>query len=173
MAVNQDRRRQRVASILQRAVSEVIHREFSDPRFAGAVISVTRVEPAPDLKSAKVHISVMGSDAQQRTVWRALAKARGLIQSLAADKTTLRWTPELLFREDPSIKKAFAVNELIKQAMAETDPAAAAAEQQDQDAGELDDGELGEGELGEGELDEDEPGDDEPGDDKPGGAAAR
>lgn len=116
--------------MLQRAVSEVLMRELSDPRVT-AMVSVTRVEAAADLRSARVFFSLFGDEADQRTTWRAIQHAHGRIQSLVGDRIDLRWTPELIFKIDESLKKAVAVNLLIKQAMAEyqptPDPAAAAA----------------------------------------------
>lgn len=116
---NQGRRRERVASLLKRAISETLLREFTDPRFKLGLVSVTRVEPSPDLRSAKVWISVMGTEGQQRTIWRALNVARARIQSLSADRTSLRHTPELIFKEDRSIKNSFAVSKAIDDAMVE------------------------------------------------------
>jgi ribosome-binding factor A len=120
MKPQEQRRRERVASILQQAVADVLLREFSDPRMGKAIVSVTRVEVAPDVRSARVYVSIMGTDAEQRTAWRALEGAQGRIQSLVGQRVSLRWTPELFFRLDESIKKAYAVNQLIKQAMADT-----------------------------------------------------
>jgi ribosome-binding factor A len=121
------RRQERLAAVLQRAISEVLQREVSDPRVT-AMVSVTRVEPAADLRSAKVFFSLFGEEAQQRTTWRALQHAHGRIQNLVGDRVDLRWTPELFFRIDESLKKALEVNRLIKLAMAEfgeTEPASA------------------------------------------------
>jgi ribosome-binding factor A len=125
--MGRQRRQERLAAVLQRAVSEVLMREISDPRMT-AMVSVTRVEPAADLRSAKVFLSLYGDEVEQRTTWRALQHAHGRIQNLVGGRIDLRWTPELFFRVDESLKKADEVNRLIRRAMAELEPAVPAAE---------------------------------------------
>ena len=67
-------RLQRVAAQMKHVVSRVVTQELKDPRCG--FVTIVDVKVAPDLKTARVHFSVLGSDAQKRTAQRALDSAR-------------------------------------------------------------------------------------------------
>lgn len=115
-----NRRTERVASLIRHTIGQLILAKLSDPRIDPARTSVTRVEVPEDLLTARVFISVMGTDAQQRSALRALKHAAGHIQDLMARQITLRNTPMLEFVEDVRFKKSLETYTAIQKAMEET-----------------------------------------------------
>jgi ribosome-binding factor A len=113
------RRTDRIASLIQDTIGQLILTKLSDPRVNPALTSVTHVEVPEDLLSAKVYISVMGTEAQQKLTLEALKHASGHIQELMAREITLRNTPILNFINDVKFKKALQTYELINKAMDE------------------------------------------------------
>ncbi|MCP4712761.1 MAG: 30S ribosome-binding factor RbfA, partial [Planctomycetes bacterium] len=98
-------RLEKVARSIQATVGDVIQSQLSDPRIKG-MISVTRVDPAPDLRSARVYISILGVDEkQQQLSLRGIEHARGHIQHLLAKRVTFKMCPTLQFFLDESLKK--------------------------------------------------------------------
>lgn len=96
-------RQQKVESQVRRLVSEAILRELSDPRVNG-LLSVTRVSVSPDLREARVYISIL-SDRPESTVMSGLNSARGVIQKHVADGMKIRYAPRLSFLLDESLKR--------------------------------------------------------------------
>ncbi|MHC4984751.1 MAG: 30S ribosome-binding factor RbfA [Planctomycetota bacterium] len=113
------RRTERVGNLLRNTIADVIMRRLSDPRINPAVISITRVEVTEDLMEAKVFVSIMGDEAEQRTALRALQHAAGHIQDLVRKEVSLRHTPVLDFRADEQFKKTMETLSIIQQAMDE------------------------------------------------------
>ena len=93
--------------------------KLSDPRLDPARTTITNVTVSEDLASAKVYVSVIGSQADQRKALAALKHAAGHLQELMMQKVSLRQTPVLNFILDTDFKKALETLEIIDQAMAE------------------------------------------------------
>jgi ribosome-binding factor A len=108
------RRMARVNDLIRRAIGEIILREVRDPRLSG-LLSVTRVETSPDLRYAKVFVSLMGSDEEKRQAEDGLAAASGFLRRGLGDRVVLRYIPQLTFCLDDSIEKGSRMLELIKQ----------------------------------------------------------
>jgi ribosome-binding factor A len=108
------RRMARVNDLIRREISELILREVRDPRLSG-LLSVTRVETSPDLRYAKVFVSLMGSDEEKRQAEDGLAAASGFLRRGLGDRVVLRYVPQLTFLLDDSIEKGSQMLELIKQ----------------------------------------------------------
>ena len=85
--------------------------EVRDPRVKD--VTVTRVEMAPDMRSATVHVSVMGSPAQEKLALRGLANAAGFLQSRIADRIETRYTPRLRFEIDAGVKHALEIARVL------------------------------------------------------------
>jgi ribosome-binding factor A len=123
------RKLERAASLIKQSVSKVVLYEMNDPRMK-ATVTVTRVKVTPELRSADVYVSLMGSDADIAATFRALRHASGHITSLVGSRLSFRNTPVLRFILDDSLKRGFDVTQLIDKAMQEIrqKEAAAAAE---------------------------------------------
>lgn len=99
------RRTERVGSLIQSTLGELLLSKLSDPRVEPGLTSITRVEVPEDLLSARVYISVMGTDGQQRRTLRALRHAAGRLQELMMQRIELRYTPTLHFELDVRFKE--------------------------------------------------------------------
>lgn len=87
--------------------------ELRDPRVQN--VTVVGVEVTPDMREAKVLVSVMGNDAQQRTVLKGLQNSVGFLQSKIADRIETRYIPRLTFVMDEGVKKSVAVQQILEQ----------------------------------------------------------
>jgi ribosome-binding factor A len=85
------------------------------------LISVTEVETAGDLSSAKVFISVMGSEEDRKAALAALRGATGFFRHMLLPRLRLRRVPDLLFRADTSLERGDRVLGLLKQIAAENE----------------------------------------------------
>jgi len=104
---------EKITRIIRDTVSEVIQNHLSDPRIKG-LISVTRVDLAGDLRTARVYLSVLGAtEKQQEQSIYAISHASGYIQSFLAKALTIRSCPLLTFYPDSSLKKGFEVVQII------------------------------------------------------------
>ena len=75
---------------------------------------MTYVEVSPDLRHAKVHVSVMGDEAQQRLSLRGLQHAAGFLQSKIAERIEIRYTPRLTFLLDQGVKRSIDIAKILK-----------------------------------------------------------
>ena len=109
------RRRERVQRLLRDVVSEVILHEVVDPRMG--FVTVTRVETPPDLKTANVFVSIIGTESVVHRTYAGLEHASGFIHRCVAEKVELRSIPRLRFVLDDSVKKSVHIAELLRRAI--------------------------------------------------------
>ena len=88
---------------VMRELSTIIRNEIKDPRIH-ALTTVSAVQVAPDLKTCKVYISVLGNDEDRKNTIAGLRSAEGYIRRMLAKNLNLRNTPELTFIADTSIE---------------------------------------------------------------------
>lgn len=98
---------------VQREISNIISREIKDPRIH-PMTSVVSVEVTPDLKFAKVFVSVLGNDEDKEKTHEGLKSASPHIRSLLARSLNLRNTPELTFIMDDSIEYGINMSKKIE-----------------------------------------------------------
>jgi len=103
----------RVRELLKRAIGEVIRREF--PVDSTGLVTVNDVEPAGDLKSATVFISIFGGTDQQKRGLELLTKDRARIQALVAKSVILKFTPTLRFVIDDSVVRGNRLMQIIEE----------------------------------------------------------
>ncbi len=103
----------RINQEVQRELSRIIRTEIKDPRIA-MMTSVTKAEVAPDLKTCKAYISVLGDDKAKSDTISGLKNAEGYIRRLLAKTVNLRNTPEVLFILDESIEYGVNMSKLIE-----------------------------------------------------------
>jgi len=104
-------RLERVARQMQHVIGRVVTQELKDPR--SGFVTIVGVKVASDLRQARVNFSVLGSDAQKRTVQRALESARGYIQTRVAQETGLKYTPVISFHLDVSAERDIELSRKI------------------------------------------------------------
>ena len=114
----------RIDEEYKKVLSQIIGYELKNPNVTG-LISVTKVKVTPDLKYAKVYVSIMNSKNIKETM-EGLKKSSGFIRSELAKRINLRNTPELTFEIDDSIEYGAKIDSILKEIMPEK-------EKQDQD----------------------------------------
>ena len=102
----------RVNREVQRELSNIIRGGIKDPRVA-PMTSVVAVEVAPDLKTCKAYISVLGDEKAQEDTIKGLQSAEGYIRRELARKLNMRNTPEIKFVMDQSIAYGVAMSKMI------------------------------------------------------------
>ena len=102
----------RINGEVQRELSNIIRGEIKDPRI-DPMTSVVTVEVAPDLKTCKVYISVLGDKESQKNTILGLKSAEGFIRGRLAQTVNLRNTPLLIFVLDQSIEYGVNMSKLI------------------------------------------------------------
>ncbi len=102
----------RINGEVQRELSNIIRGEMKDPRI-NPLTSVVAVEVAPDLKTCKAYISVLGDEESQRNTLAGLKSAEGFIRSKLAKSINLRNTPEIRFVLDQSIEYGVKMSKMI------------------------------------------------------------
>jgi ribosome-binding factor A len=105
------RRLLKAAEAIRSVVGMAILTEVRDPRVQG--VTVTGVEVAPDMRSAKVRISVMGDEAAETLALRGLEHSAGFLQHKIADRIETRYTPRLQFVIDKGVKKSLEVARIL------------------------------------------------------------
>lgn len=111
-------RQERVGELLREDISQIIQRELTDPRLA-RLISVTEVSVSPDLRQARVYVSVYGSAEEQQQAMAALEYAARRIRSHLSRTVRLRHIPELEFELDTSLERADRIMRLLEEIKAQ------------------------------------------------------
>ena len=104
-------RMRRVDEAVREVLSDAITSEIKDPRVG--FVTVTDVDTTPDLRHARVYVSVLGDDAKRRRSLDGLASAHGYLQKRVARELRLKHTPTLDFLYDDSLDRSLRVNELL------------------------------------------------------------
>lgn len=108
------RRIERVNNLIRQEISELLQRQVKDPRLGGFV-TVTQVSTSPDLRHAKIFISIMGNEDEKEEALEAFAVASGFLRRELGARLRLRRSPELSFHYDDSIDRGTHVLQLISQ----------------------------------------------------------
>jgi len=108
------RRTERLGKVIKQEISELLEREVSDPRL-GSLISVTEVTISPDLKYAKVFVSILGDESDKSEMLAGFNTASGFLRKKLAPRLSMRCVPQLSFYYDDSIERGAKVLKLIEQ----------------------------------------------------------
>ena len=109
----ENRRQDRVSALIQRELSEVIHRDVKDPRVA--FCTITHVEASADLKYVDVKVSVIGGNEQKKATLAGLKSAAGFLRREMNRRLSLKHSPELRFSLDDSVDHLMKIDELLKE----------------------------------------------------------
>lgn len=110
----------RINGEVLKELSNIIRGEIKDPRIA-PMTSVVAVEVAPDLKTCKAYISVLGDEDAQKNTIKGLRSAEGYIRKQLAKTVNLRNTPEITFILDQSIEYGVNMSRLIDEVVGSFD----------------------------------------------------
>ena len=105
------RRTLKAAEAIREVVSMAILTEIRDPRVEN--VTVTGVEVAPDMRTAKVLVSIMADENKQQLCLRGLNNSTGFLQSKVAKRIETRYTPRLTFEIDDGVKKSLEVGRIL------------------------------------------------------------
>jgi ribosome-binding factor A len=101
----------RVDEAVRAVLSEAIAKDLKDPRIG--FVTVTGVKTSPDLRHARVYVSVLGEEAARTATLDGLRSAHGFLQGRIAHELSLKHTPALAFQYDDSIDRGMRISELL------------------------------------------------------------
>ncbi len=107
------RRTRQVGELLREELDDIIRKEVKDPRIG--FMSITRVEVPPDLRTARVFVSVLGTDEERVKTLAALRSGAGFIRFHLKPRLRMRQIPELEFRDDRSMEYAQQISETLRE----------------------------------------------------------
>ena len=108
------RRAERVSNLIRQEICQLLQEQVNDPRLSG-LISVTKISTSPDLKQAKVYVSVLGEQATKNDILQGFKSASGFFRRELSKRLILRFIPKLSFEYDDSIEHGAKVLKLIEQ----------------------------------------------------------
>ena len=109
----------RVQAALKHEVSRIIHDNLKDPRVG--FVTITKVDLTPDLRSARIHFSILGTDKEKKDTMIGLKQATGYIRKLIGERLKLRYTPEIAFSWDKTSEYVQHIEEIINKIHEEDD----------------------------------------------------
>jgi ribosome-binding factor A len=110
-----DERMRRVDEAVRAVLSDAIGRDLQDPRVG--FVMVTGVKTSPDLRHARVYISVLGDEQARSQTLAGLRSAHGLLQGRIASELALKHTPALTFHYDDSVDRGMRITKLLDEAV--------------------------------------------------------
>jgi ribosome-binding factor A len=106
-------RTDRLNSLLQEVIAEVIMREIRNPKIS-TLLTIKKVEITKDLHYAKVYVSMLGSETEKQQTMKALKSAAGYISVQAAKKMVIKYFPKLSFHLDETLDDEIRVHNLLE-----------------------------------------------------------
>jgi ribosome-binding factor A len=101
----------RINEVLREVIGAAISTELNDPRIG--FVTVTSVETSPDLRTAKVFVSVLGSEEERVATLEGLRSSHGVLQSQIAAETRMKRTPTLTFHYDSTVERGMRISRLL------------------------------------------------------------
>jgi ribosome-binding factor A len=106
-------RMRRINEVLREVVGAAISSDLSDPRIG--FVTVTSVETSPDLRTAKVYVSVLGNEEEREETLAGLGSSHGVLQTRIAAETRMKRTPTLSFHYDDTIAQGVRISRLLEE----------------------------------------------------------
>jgi ribosome-binding factor A len=106
-------RMRRINEVLREVIGAAISSDLSDPRIG--FVTVTSVETSPDLRAAKVYVSVLGSEEEREETLSGLRSSHGVLQTRIAAETRMKRTPTLTFHYDDTIAQGVRISSLLEE----------------------------------------------------------
>lgn len=107
------KRIRRVNEVMREVIGSAIATELEDPRIG--FVTVTSVETSPDLRSARVHVSVLGGEAEREATLAGLRSSHGVLQARIAHEMRIKRTPTLSFHYDETPERGVRMSRLLDQ----------------------------------------------------------
>jgi ribosome-binding factor A len=106
-------RMRRVNEAIREVLAAAIVTEMKDPRIG--FVTVTEVDTSPDLRAARVYVSVLGSEAEREETLAGLQSSHGFLQGKIASEMRMKRTPTLTFHNDESVDRGARISRLLDQ----------------------------------------------------------
>ena len=111
-------RQTQVGQQVREEIMQIIRRDLKDPRIG--FVSITAVRMSPDLRSARVRVSVLGGEEETKASLKGLESAKGLIRhELGRRLQNLKFSPDLIFEVDPSIEYSVRISKKLREILPE------------------------------------------------------
>jgi ribosome-binding factor A len=104
-------RMRRVNEVIKEVIVDAIANQLEDPRIG--FVTVTAVDTSPDLRSARVYVSVLGGEDERERTLTALTSSHGVLQRSIADETRMKRTPTLSFHYDEGPERGVRLTRLL------------------------------------------------------------
>jgi ribosome-binding factor A len=104
-------RMRRVNEVIRQVLGDVIAKDLKDPRIG--FVTVTDVDTSPDLRTARVYVSVLGDEADREKALAGLQSSHGFLQGRIAAELRMKRTPTLTFHYDESVDRAVRISRLL------------------------------------------------------------
>jgi len=101
----------RVNEVIREVLGVAISTELKDPRIG--FVTVTDVDTAPDLRAARVYVSVLGTEEEREETLAGLASAHGFLQGRIGNELRIKRTPTLTFSYDDTIEKGVRMSQML------------------------------------------------------------
>jgi ribosome-binding factor A len=105
-------RMRRVNELMREVIGSAIATELEDPRIG--FVTVTSVDTSPDLRTARVYVSVLGDEAEREATLVGLRSSHGVLQSTIARQTRFKRTPTLTFHYDDTPERGVRISRLLE-----------------------------------------------------------
>lgn len=106
-------RMEKVNSEIQKIVSNILNTELDNPIIDKIVISVVKVDTAPDFSQSKIFISILESDEKQLEIFSEIKKTAGFVRKRLAEELNLKRTPKLIYVYDEAIEDGSKILKLL------------------------------------------------------------
>ena len=104
-------RMRRVNEVMREVIGEAISSQLEDPRIG--FVTVTSVETSPDLRAARVYVSVLGGESEREATLAGLRSSHGILQATIAREMRIKRTPTLTFHYDDSPERGVRMSQLL------------------------------------------------------------
>ena len=105
---------ERVNSELARQITKIIAEDVKDPRLHNAIVGVTKLYTTPDLKYAKVYLSIYAAnDEERQEAYYTICRSKTFIRNMLKDSVQIRLVPELNFIIDDSVDYSIKIDEIL------------------------------------------------------------
>ena len=105
-------RMRRVNELMREVIGSAIATELEDPRIG--FVTVTSVETSPDLRAARVYVSVLGAESEREQTLAGLRSSHGVLQAAVATETRIKRTPTLTFHYDETPERGMRISQLLQ-----------------------------------------------------------
>lgn len=105
-------KKDKVAGIIQKEISEIIQFELKDPKIG--FITIMDVTVTGDLSQATIYVSFLGQEARKEAGMKALERSKGFLRTQLAKRMTIRKVPDLIFKLDTTLERGNKIDKILK-----------------------------------------------------------